>query len=122
MNACHHPLQSQCNARGIPRDDVVDIITRDIYPPDHMHTACAEEYRGLTCITSAQKLCGISECGSQPSVDAIIQERVAWCWFMTWSNSFGASEQHTDNKQLIANYHSPHAITFDQLPDWKSFS
>ncbi len=103
---------------GYPGDEVVDVISRDLYPPAHEHTACAEKYRELTRITSQPRLCALGEIGTHPDVNAIGEENIPWCWFMTWSNDFGASETFTSNAQLRANYHSPYAITLDQLPKW----
>ncbi len=104
--------------RGYPGEDVVDIISRDVYPPEHTHTALAPEYRGLTAITEANRLCAIGENGTLPSVAAMARERIPWSWFMTWCGDFATSERFTDNAQLTANYHHPYAITLDRLPAW----
>ncbi len=103
---------------GYPGDDVVDIISRDLYPKEHEHTSLADKYRELTQITGQKRLCAIGENGTLPSVAAIAEEQVPWCWFMTWSGDFGASERFTDNAVLRENYEHPHAITFDKLPKW----
>lgn len=103
---------------GYPGDDVVDVISRDVYPPAHEHTALAEKYRELTRITDRKRLCAIGENGTLPSVAAMAEEGIPWVWHMTWSNEFGASDKWTDNAQLRANYDHPYAITFDKLPKW----
>ncbi len=100
---------------GYPGDDVVDVISRDLYPPAHQHTSLAKEYKELTKITNANKVCAIAEIGTQPDVAALLDEKVPWCWFMTWSGDFGASENFTDNVQLRANYGHPKAITLERL-------
>ncbi|MCC8044441.1 MAG: glycoside hydrolase family 26 protein [Clostridiales bacterium] len=99
-----------------PGDDVVDIISRDIYAPAHVHTAFADEYRELIQITPTEKICALAEVGPMPDVDAIMDEQIPWCWYMTWSNDFGATEEFTDKKQLYANYHSKYAVSFEDLP------
>ncbi len=121
VHGLHHLIWvwNSPKAEGYPGDDVVDVISRDMYPPQHEHTACAAQYRELTGITPLRRLCVIGEIGSQPSVAAIAEEDIPWCWYMTWSGDFGASERFTDNAQLIANYTDPHAITLENLPQWK---
>ncbi|MCD7745313.1 MAG: glycoside hydrolase family 26 protein [Lachnospiraceae bacterium] len=101
---------------GYPGDDVVDIISRDTYPEAHKHTSQADDYQELIKITSARKLCALAEVGPMPDVNAIIGEQIPWCWYMTWSNDFGSTEEFTDRKQLYENYHSPYAVPFDKLP------
>ncbi len=99
-----------------PGDEVVDIISRDLYPPEHEHNSRAAEYKELIEITSEERLCALAEVGTQPDVNAVIEEGIPWCWYMTWSNEFSVTEQYTTKEQLIANYNSPYAITFDKLP------
>ncbi len=105
-------------ALGYPGDDVVDIISRDVYPKEHEHTSLADKYRELAAITDKPRLCAIGENGTLPSVEAIAREQIPWVWFMTWSNEFGASEKFTDNAVLKANYDHPYAVTLDKLPRW----
>ncbi len=101
---------------GYPGDDVVDIISRDLYPPAHEHTAQAEQYRELTRITAQHKPCAIAEIGTQPDVDTVIAEGIPWCWFMSWSREYALTEHYTDHAQLCRNYNSAYAIDFDRLP------
>ncbi len=106
------------NPAGYPGDDVVDVISRDLYPKEHEHTSLSDKYHELTKITHQPRLCAIGENGTMPSVAAIAEEGIPWCWFMTWSGDFGASERFTDNAMLRANYAHPCAITLDRLPKW----
>ncbi len=101
---------------GYPGDDMVDIISRDIYSPAHVHDAQKQGYEELISITPTCKICALAEVGTQPDVDTIIKEEIPWCWYMTWSNEFGSSEEFTDKKQLYANYHSPYSISYEDLP------
>ncbi len=101
---------------GYPGDDVVDIISRDLYPPAHEHTAQAEAYHQLKSITQEKKPCAIAEIGTQPDVDAVIAREIPWCWFMSWSRVYALTEDFTDHAQLGRNYGSSHAITLDRLP------
>ncbi len=101
---------------GYPGDDVVDIISRDLYPEAHKHTSLAKQYDELTQITPMKRLCALAEIGTLPDVDSIIEENVPWCWYMTWSGVFTLTEEFTKNEQLLKNYNSKYAVTFDKLP------
>ncbi len=105
---------------GYPGDDVVDIISRDLYPPAYEHTSHAVSYAELTQITSALKPCAIAEIGTQPDVARVITEQIPWCWFMTWSKAFCTTEKFTTHQQLLKNYQHPNAITLDKLPNFHS--
>ncbi len=99
-----------------PGDDIVDIISRDMYPPEHSHTSRADMYHDLIKITDEPKIVLIGETGTLPSVDAIIEEKIGWASYMAWSGGFVTSEQYTDKETLRDIYNSPHAITLDKLP------
>lgn len=99
-----------------PGDDVVDIISRDMYPPEHCHTSRKEMYDELIKITTMPKLVLIGETGTLPSVKAIVEEKVGWVSYMTWSHGFCLSEQYTTNEVLKEIYNSPYAVTKENLP------
>ena len=99
-----------------PGDDVVDIISRDMYPPAHLHTSRSEMYYDLLKITETPKVVLIGETGTLPSVDAIVEEGVGWVSFMTWSKMFCLSEENTTFEMLRKIYSSPNAVTKDTLP------
>ena len=104
------------NPACFPGDDVVDIVSRDMYPPEHEHTARAQEYKELAGFADDCHIYAIAETGTLPDVDAIAEEHIPWSYYMTWSKSFCMSEQYTDNAQLIKTYKSDNAITLDKLP------
>lgn len=100
-----------------PGDDVVDIISRDMYPPAHQHTAQMEKLKGLQQITVQPKIALIGETGSLPSVDALAQEKAEWVSYMTWCGGFCMTEDHTSNEELKKMYSHPWAVTKDRLPE-----
>ncbi|MGN0687711.1 MAG: glycosyl hydrolase [Oscillospiraceae bacterium] len=99
-----------------PGDDTVDIISRDMYPPAHEHTSRSEQYSELTRITSQPKIVLIGETGSIPCAQAVHDEKVGWCSYMTWSHEFCLTEDYTTNEELRRMYSSPYAVTKDDLP------
>ncbi|WP_458127065.1 glycosyl hydrolase [Paenibacillus sp. Z3-2] len=101
---------------GYVGDDVVDIISRDMYPPAHQHTDLRKEYEELVSVTRVPKLAAIGEIGPIPSVRSLSTSRIPWLWFMTWSQDFGKTEKFTTKEELRSAYHCDYAITLDKLP------
>ncbi|MGN1159833.1 MAG: glycosyl hydrolase [Lachnospiraceae bacterium] len=102
-----------------PGDDVVDIISRDMYPEKHCHTDSAEPYRELVANNSEQKLAAIGEIGVIPSVEQLAKTHIPWCWYMTWSKDFCLTEEWNTYEELCKMYHSPYALT---LRTWQKES
>lgn len=107
------------NAPGVeyyPGDDVVDIISRDMYPPAHCHTSRREEYDELVKITDQKKIVLIGEIGCLPSLNAIVEEGAGWASYMTWSHGFCLGEEFNSYEVLRETYSSPYAVTKEELP------
>ena len=100
-----------------PGDDVVDIISCDMYPPKHEHTAHKEEYYAMEKITDQPKIILIGEIGVLPDVDEINREKIGWTTFMTWSKEFCLTEDYTSNDYLKKVYDSPYSVTKEDLPE-----
>lgn len=100
-----------------PGDDVVDIISRDMYPPKHEHTSLSDMYYELLKITGQPKIALIGENGTLPDVDAIHDEKIGWAGFMTWSKVFCLTEEFSSFEYLKKLYSSPYAVTKDELPE-----
>ena len=100
-----------------PGDDVVDIISRDMYPAAHEHDSRSERYYELIKITERPKIVLIGETGTIPSAKAIAEEKIGWASYMTWSHEFCTSENYTTNEALKEMYNSPYAVTKDELPE-----
>ena len=100
-----------------PGDDVVDIISRDMYPPAHRHTACMGELNGLKKITRQHKLALIGETGTIPSAAELEREQAEWVSYMTWCGDFVMTEDWTTDEALRAMYTHPWAVTRDRLPE-----
>ena len=99
-----------------PGDDVVDIISRDMYPPAHKHTSQSEMYNNLIAVTNVPKITLIGETGTLPSAKAIVEEKIGWASYMTWSKEFCVTEEYTAKEALKEMYDSPFAVTKERLP------
>ena len=103
-------------SQDYPGDDVVDFISRDMYPEPHAHTAHEEKLSELKNVTAADKPALIGEIGTIPSVEALESSRSKWISYMTWCGDFCLKESFTDNEELNLMYHHPWAVTLDKLP------
>lgn len=101
-----------------PGDDVVDILSRDLYPEAHMHTAHEKELYELKQVTSADKPCALAEIGTIPDVYAITDKHLDWSWFMTWSKRYCLSEEFTYFEDLKKAYSCENAVTLESLPEF----
>lgn len=103
-------------AAGYVGDDVVDVISRDLYPPAHQHTDLAKEYEELRQITKADKVVAIGEIGTLPSIPDLIEHQIPWSYYMTWSLEYGGSDKWTSKQELKRAYDLKDVITLDNLP------
>ncbi|MCR5684592.1 MAG: glycoside hydrolase family 26 protein [Lachnospiraceae bacterium] len=99
-----------------PGDDVVDIISRDMYPEKHLHSGHNREFEELTKITDANKVVLIGEIGTLPDPEAIHERHIGWASYMTWSKVFCLTEEFNSFEQLKKVYDSPYVITKENLP------
>lgn len=99
-----------------PGDDMADVISRDLYPPEHQHTDLSPEYAELRKVTASDKLCAVAEIGTIPDVPALTEHKIPWCWFMTWSKGFTCTEKFTSFDELRRAYSCENAVTLERLP------
>ncbi len=101
---------------GYPGDEVVDVISRDLYPPKRKHTALKPEYEELIQITPVSKVTALGEIGVTPNISEVAANGIPWAWYMIWSKEYGSTDVWTSEKVLYATYHHEYAITLDKLP------
>ncbi|MCL2720271.1 MAG: glycoside hydrolase family 26 protein [Treponema sp.] len=100
---------------GYVGDDFCDVISRDMYMPEFMYSDYKEGHDELVRITKANKITALGETGPLPSMEMLLQTRIPWTWFMTWSKRM-VGEEVTSKRELIAAYNSEYGITLDKLP------
>ena len=67
-------------------------------------------------VTAAPKITLIGETGTLPSAKAIVEEKIGWASYMTWSKEFCVTEEYTSKEALKEMYDSPFAVTKERLP------
>ncbi len=105
------------NPECYPGDDIMDIISRDLYPEAHCHTDHSRELSELSAITKAEKLYAIAEIGTIPDVEAVVENHIPWSYYMTWSNEFGKTDHFTSKEELKKAYSYEHSVTLSRLPE-----
>lgn len=97
---------------GYPGDDVVDIISRDIYADKGTRSDYGREYEELIRITREHKPVALAEVGILPDMDLLEKSRVPWCYYMTWSKEFSMNEEYNSYDAIRRVYGSDYAITY----------
>ncbi len=100
-----------------PGDDVVDIISCDMYPDPHNHLDCNDWLEKLKKMTSSDKIYAIGEIGTIPEVEAILKNKLDWVYYMTWSNDFGRTEKFTTKDKLKTTYDNLDTVTLSRLEE-----
>ena len=100
-----------------PGDEMVDIISRDMYPEAHKHGSQKAEYDGMLGMTDTKKIVTIGEIGVLPDPEAVYDEKAGWASFMVWSKVFCLSEEFNSFEYLKKIYESERAVTLDSLPE-----
>ncbi|WP_211348319.1 glycosyl hydrolase [Saccharothrix texasensis] len=102
-----------------PGDDVVDVVSADVYLPQGDHGPAIGAYERLVDLGGDRKLVALGEVGSIPDPDEIRAYEARWSWFVTWSGSF-IQDGVTNPRDFVRRvYHHATVITLDELPDFK---
>lgn len=96
---------------GYPGDDVVDVLSRDLYAEKGTKTDYHREYEELVSITKAKKPAALAETGVLPDIHMLEKSRVPWCYFMVWSKNFVMTEEFNSHESLKSIYESSYART-----------
>lgn len=103
-----------------PGDEYVDIVGRDIYREGN-HSSHVAEWSDLHFRYGERKMITLSECGSFPDPDNLINDGASWSWFMPWYGEFVREGRHNSpflwQKAMAHRY----VITLDEMPDLTTY-
>ncbi|WP_229487432.1 glycosyl hydrolase [Pseudoduganella lutea] len=112
-----------------PGDDVVDIISHDIYDEgdNKAYGSQLRTYLQARRTTPENKPVALSENGYIPDPDKLAADGAWWLWFMTWNDrdtpagvtakeNFWTGEYYNTNAHKRKVYHHPLVITLDRVP------
>jgi mannan endo-1,4-beta-mannosidase len=101
-----------------PGDEYVDIVGRDMYRQGD-HTSQIAEFNAMNALYGTKKMITLSECGSIPDVDNLVQDKAAWSWFMPWYGDYTRNSTHNSLDLWKKMFASNYVITLDEMPSLK---
>jgi mannan endo-1,4-beta-mannosidase len=114
---CYNPTEKRGALENwYPGDDVVDMISLDLYPRLGGRPTFAAEYRRFHGFRNGRKVVALSENGPIPDPDRLFAEGAHWPFFSTWSGKFLTDGRTNPPEFLRRVYGHPRVITLDRLP------
>ncbi|HVU24980.1 MAG TPA: glycosyl hydrolase [Opitutus sp.] len=111
-----NPTDSTANMQAwYPGDDMVDIISLDIYPTAGTHPTYATSYQQMRDFRGGRKVVTLSENGAIPDIDALFSAGGGWAYFCTW-NGFESNTSQNSVGFLNTAYNHDKVATLDELP------
>lgn len=114
------------NPEWYPGDEYCDIVSYDIYQPEHVYTSYAGTFTEAANTPGESKLVALSENGVVMDPDLVMQDNARWLFWGTWGDPFTLdglflSETYTEKDMLIKAYSHERTLTLDELPDLKNY-
>ncbi|WP_020207709.1 glycosyl hydrolase [Gilvimarinus chinensis] len=117
------------NAIWYPGDDVVDIVSTDIYDGAQNYESQKTLYDVTKAYPHREKMVALSENSNIPDPDAMAADNAWWLWFMVWndgaldttedhSNNFWTGEYYNTDVHKKHVYEHERVITLDELPEF----
>lgn len=103
-----------------PGDEYVDIIGRDIYDQGN-HTSMIGEFNNINDTYNGTKMIALSENGSFPDPDNLVDDGARWSWFMPWYQDYTTSSEHNSLELWQKTMNHEYVITLDEMPDLRSY-
>lgn len=116
------------NPDWYPGDEYVDIISEDIYAevkgdslPDY--SSQKDRFMEAQQTPNETKIVALSENGTIPSPDAMIEDEIYWSWFMTWNDrpdpnnprNFFSGTYFNSHEHTKAVFNHPLVLTLDEI-------
>lgn len=104
-----------------PGDEYVDIVGRDIYKEGD-HSSQILEFNKLNDDYGGKKMITLSECGSFPDPDKLLDDEVPWSFFMPWNGDFVRKANYNSLELWKKTLEHSYVITLDEMPDLKNYT
>ncbi len=108
-----------------PGDMYVDILGRDYYyyPREANHGSLVASFEKIKDIFGGRKIIALSENGSVPHPDSLINDGAGWSYFMPWYGDYTMDGWAHDNTAADWNsiLNHPYVITLDKMPGWDRY-
>ncbi|GAB3532503.1 glycosyl hydrolase [Pontibacter brevis] len=103
-----------------PGDEYVDIVGRDIYKEGD-HGSQTLEFSDMNNRYGGKKMLALSEVGSIPDVDNLIEDGAAWLWFMPWYREYTRDSRHNSLALWRKMFAHEYVITLDEMPQLSTY-
>ena len=114
---CFNPTEKRGALENwYPGDDVVDMISLDVYPLLGGRPTFASEYKRFHQFRDGRKVVALTENGPIPDPDRLFAEGANWPFFSTWSGKYLTDGRTNPPDFLRRVYQHPRVITLDKLP------
>ena len=100
-----------------PGDDVVDMISTDIYNPVGDFSPSINKYEHLKELVQDKKLVALPETGIIPDPDQLQLFNANWSWFATWTGDYIRNGIYNPLEHLQKVFYHDYVITLDELPE-----
>ena len=115
------------NAIWYPGDDLVDIVSTDIYDGARNYKSQLALYQLTNTFAHQEKMIALSENSNIPDPDTMQNDGAHWLWFMVWNdgtldttgdhpNNFWTGEHYNTQAHKRHVYEHNRVITLDELP------
>ncbi|OMF65242.1 glycosyl hydrolase [Paenibacillus sp. FSL R5-0766] len=99
-----------------PGDDMVDIVSIDVYNPAGDHSPNIAMYDELLFLGKHKKLVALAENGPIPDPDLLQTYGAHWSFFNTWTGDYLRDRKTNTKEHLKKVYNHDNVITLDELP------
>ena len=99
-----------------PGDEYVDIYK------DGDHSSKILEFNDMVNRYSGKKIITISESGSFPDVDNLINDSAGWSWFMVWNGQYTRDSTYNSLDLWKKMFASDYVITLDEMPNIRTYT
>ncbi|WP_110930745.1 glycosyl hydrolase [Paenibacillus bouchesdurhonensis] len=99
-----------------PGDDIVDIVSVDIYNPEGDYNPSIAKYETLVSLVNDKKMAALAENGPIPDPDILQAYGADWSFFSTWTGHYIRDGKTNTMEHLNKVYHHEYVITLDELP------
>lgn len=102
-----------------PGNDVVDIVSADIYSTPGDHSSQGSTFSSLQSLTGDTKLIALGEVGNIPDPVNTRAEGKNWAYWVVWNGDFIKGDSHNPLQYKYDIFSSPYILNRDEISGWQ---
>lgn len=103
-----------------PGDAFVDMVGRDIYREGD-HSSHVIEFNNMNALYGGKKMIALSETGSFPDVDRLVEDGAGWSWYMPWYGDYTRDSRYNPLDLWKKMFAHAYVITLDEMPELSTY-